>query len=66
MTQNQEKHLKKIKRLFAGMVEIKYHKGAVEHGGDLQDMSPSDLLNNAILECIDQFTYLITLREKMK
>ncbi len=65
MTFEQDQHLTKIQTEFSRMVFWKYRQGAKEHGGNLIDMTPLQLLDNAIDECIDQFTYLITLRDKL-
>lgn len=46
-------------------VEDKYKKGVEEHGGNLWEMNIFDLLDNAISETIDQYTYLVTLRNKL-
>ncbi len=64
MTAEQERHLQDIKNEFNLLVDSKYRAGAAEHGGDLQQMSVVDLLDNAIKEAIDQVTYLLTLRKK--
>lgn len=65
MTVEQEQHLQKIKRTFGSMVEVKYRKGQAEHGGNLFDMTPIQLIDAALDEAIDQVTYLKTLRDKL-
>ena len=65
MTNKQENHLLRIKHSFLDAVELKYRKGALEHGGDLQDMDSLALVRNAMEECVDQWTYLKTLEEKL-
>ncbi len=65
MTKQQELHLLSIKRKFDIEVDNKYRKGVKEHGGNLWEMNELDLLDSAIEETIDQYTYLITLRGKM-
>lgn len=62
MTPNQEKHLQTIKDQFTRDVELKYRKGAKEHGNDLMDSDPLKLVDMAIEEAIDQYVYLSTLR----
>ena len=64
MTPEQEKHLQKIKDQFAELVDSKYRKGQISHGGDL--WAKSGLLDMAIEEAIDQVTYLVTLKEQSK
>ena len=66
MTKEQEIHLANIKILFSMLVDTKYRRGQKEHGGNLIDVPLLNLINNAIDECIDQFTYLVTLREKLR
>jgi hypothetical protein len=65
MTSEQEKHLKSIKSGFDSIVDGKYRRGQAEHGGDLWDMSPMDLLNASLDEAIDQIVYLLTLKQKL-
>jgi len=65
MTPDQERDLQTIKDEFVRAVDSKYRKGQAEHGGDLYSMNTFRLLNEAILESIDLFVYLTTLRRKM-
>lgn len=65
MTTQQEHQLRKIKREFRRRVDRKYRAGVSEHGGYLGDLSELKLLDNAMAEAIDQFTYLYALREKL-
>ena len=67
MTDHQEQHLAHIKATFASMVDPKYRVGAVEHreDGTLWEMTPRQLVVEALAECVDQFTYLSTLLDKM-
>ena len=62
----QQQHLAEIITELVELLTEKYTKGADEHGGDLIDMSVEDLLDNAIMENIDQITYLLTLKQKIK
>jgi len=62
MNESQEHHLKRIKDAFDGWCDSKYRAGAFEHGGDLQELSPLELIDAAIDEAIDSFTYLFTIR----
>lgn len=66
MTPAQEAHLQAIKSEFARDVDIKYRNGAAEHGGHLEQMHPDDLLDEAIAEAVDLYTYLVTLRQKRR
>lgn len=66
MTPEQEQHLHQIKQTFDIWADRKYRAGQKEHGGNLFDMSHEQLLDNAIDECIDQFIYLVSVREKVK
>jgi len=65
MTPGQEKHLQEIKNKFIELVDVKYRKGQEEHGGNLFDVYPVQLLDNAIDEAIDQVVYLLTLRRSL-
>lgn len=65
MTNNQESHLLKIKQDFISLVDDKYRKGAEKHGGDLMSYTKLQLIDAAIEECIDQFVYLSSLRDKI-
>lgn len=62
----QEEHLLEIKRSFVKLVDDKYRKGQEEHGGNLFDLTSLELINAAIEEAIDQFVYLLTLKEKIR
>ena len=65
MTPEQKAHLSYILSQALNRIDVKYHKGAKEHGGVLSDMSKEDLLDNAIDEAVDQLTYLLTLKQKL-
>jgi hypothetical protein len=64
MTKNQEAHLQRVKDSFCQAADIKYRKGAAEHGGDLLDAPAATILDFAIEEAIDQVIYLLSLKEK--
>ena len=66
MTEDQEKHLAEIQNAFYKYCDAKYRKGQEEHGGDLFEKTPLDLLNMAIDEAVDQVVYLFTLRQKLR
>ncbi len=65
MTDQQEQHLAHIKAAFEATVDTKYRGGVREHGGNLWEMTPRDLVLNALAEAVDQVTYLCTLLDKM-
>ncbi len=65
MTQLQEEHLSQLKKDFQYLVDAKYRKGAAEHGGDLQDMSTTWLVDEILNECIDLYVYVRTLKLKL-
>ena len=65
MTPEQEQHLHTIKETFDIWVDRKYRAGQKEHGGNLFDLSFESLLDNAIDECVDQFVYLLTIRQSL-
>lgn len=62
LTASQESHLDGIKDRFCRQVDEKYRAGAAEHGGNLWDKTPLQLIDEAIQETIDQYTFLHTLR----
>ena len=66
MTINQEQHLKEILASAAIMIETKYRKGQQAHGGNLFDLSPSQLIDEAINEAIDQLVYLLTAKANLQ
>lgn len=65
MTQEQMAHMEGISTKFALLMSKKYKKGVEEHGGNLWEMPPMDLLDNAIDEAIDQVVYLLTLKRQL-
>lgn len=65
MTPDQELHLKSILHTFAIQADAKYRAGQVEHGGNLWDLPVMQLIDNAIDEAVDQFVYLVTIRNKV-
>ncbi len=69
MTDNQEKHLARVKNRFCLLVDAKYRRGAEEHadehGGELLNAPSVYILELAIEEAIDQVVYLLSLREKL-
>lgn len=66
LTDQQVDHANFIAEQFVERMQRKYEKGALEHGGNLWDMEPELLLDNAIDEAIDQVVYLITLQAHLK
>lgn len=60
-----EAHLKELIGTFTVLVSNKYRRGAIEHGGDIRNYRSLELVDMALDECIDQFTYLATLRQKL-
>lgn len=65
MSDAQENHLDEIKTKFRILVDAKYRKGQLEHGGDLFEKDGVKLLDCAIDEVIDLVVYLFTLRAKI-
>lgn len=65
MIDEQEDHLLNIKRTFDILVDNKYRRGQLEHGGNLWLNSEEHLLDCAIDEAIDQVVYLFTLKDKL-
>ena len=65
MTDEQEANLAEIKADFNKEVSLKYAKGALEHGGNIWDLTQLQLINNAMDEAVDQYVYLHTERKKI-
>jgi hypothetical protein len=65
MTNQQETHLQEIKDQFARDVDVKYRGGVREHGGNLWEMTPLQLLDEAMQEAVDQYTYLFEARRQL-
>lgn len=66
LTDGQREHVEEIAREFVHEMTEKYIAGQREHGGNLYDMSVGGLLDEAIKEAIDQVTYLLTIRRKLR
>jgi hypothetical protein len=64
MTPSQSNHLEDLIDKISRLTRPKYARGAIEHGGDIRDLSKEELLDNAIDEAIDQLVYLLTLKSK--
>ena len=65
MTNEQQLHMAKLMNAAALQIFERYQQGARQHSDLLSDKSELELLDDAIEECVDQFTYLMTLRWKM-
>lgn len=66
MDQAQEQHLDSVVNELRELVTTKYRRGQAEHGGNLWDNPPTEILDCAIDEAIDQVVYLLTLRKQLK
>lgn len=66
MTPEQEAHLQGILDTFVSRCPTKYRAGQAEHGGNLWDLSILQLIDNTIEESVDQFVYLVTVRDKVR
>lgn len=64
-TQAQRYHALSITDRFKKKTLLKYKNGAIEHGGNIWDISIPDLLTNLEEELIDAYVYLETIREKL-
>jgi hypothetical protein len=65
MSPQQEEHLKEIVTVTKALIESKYREGQKKHGGNLFDLTASELIDEAIMECVDQMTYLLTAKSKL-
>lgn len=64
MTPEHEEHLYRIERLLGNRLAHKYRRGVEEHGGRMwEKYSTLQLVDMALDECVDQLTYLVTLRD---
>ena len=66
MTPRAEKHLDRILRETSLDLQLKYTRGNWEHGDNLLDMTPLQLVDEAIAEAMDQVVYLRTLKQKLE
>lgn len=66
MTDDQKLHAAKIGDETERRVILKYAKGVAEHGGNIWEMSPLQLLEEAINEVTDLSVYLLTLKEQLE
>jgi len=57
-----EKHLSELKQAFHTMIDDKYYRGQIEHSGSL--WYKSGLLDMAVEESLDLFTYQFTLQQQ--
>jgi len=65
MTDDQKAHAAQLGDEAERRLLLKYAKGAAEHGGNIWELSPAVLLDEAINEAIDQVVYLLTLKEQL-
>lgn len=66
MTPRAEEHLQRIITETTQDLRDKYRKGNAEHGDDLLDMPPLQLVEEALAEALDQVAYLRTLKMKLE
>jgi hypothetical protein len=62
----QEDHIRVLQEVFQEAIDRKYRAGVAEHPGFIWNKTETDLLDEAIDENIDQFVYLLTLKQKFK
>lgn len=65
MTPQQEQHLQAVVKAAAELIETKYRIGQEKHGGNLFELSSSQLLDEALMEVTDLFVYLLTVKQKI-
>ncbi len=66
MTPQQEQHLQEVLKAASSLIETKYRAGQAQHGGDLFTKTPSELIDEAILEAVDQIVYLLTAKNNLQ
>lgn len=64
MTPEHEKHLQSIKDSFLKDVDLKYRKGAKEHGGKL--WKKKNIIDMLMEECVDFYVYGATLKQQLE
>ena len=65
MTASQEHHLASLKLAFSREFDAKYRNGQREHGGNLFEMTPLDLIRNLKQEALDLWAYACTLEDQL-
>lgn len=65
MSPEQEAHLKEVLAVSHLLINDKYRHGQKAHGGNLFDLSASQLIDEAINEAVDQLVYLLTAKERI-
>lgn len=63
LTVEQQEHIQSLAKAWIQCMKMKYKNGVREHGGNLWDRSDDYLLDQALMENIDQFVYLYTLKQ---
>lgn len=66
MTEEHKAHAAQLADEVERRLIRKYTKGQEEHGGNLWEVPPLQLLEEAINEAIDQAVYLLTLRQQLE
>jgi len=59
MNDAQEEELRYLIDQHGKLLDNKYRAGAAKHKGDLADMMPLELLENALDENLDQYVYIM-------
>lgn len=65
LSDEQNQHINRLTDEFVSRAFHKYSAGAEEHKGNLWEKDELWLIDQAIDEAIDQFVYLVTLKEKI-
>lgn len=65
MTDEQAKHCESIIARLAELMRTKYAAGAAEHAGNLFDLAPVRLVDEALAEIADLGAYLLTLKDQL-
>lgn len=64
ITEAHSEHLTGIQTKFNSLLQTKYTKGVIEHGGNL--WQKKNLIDMAIDEAVDQVVYLLTLKQQIE
>ena len=65
LTEIQERDLERIQATARKLIDLKYRRGAEEHGTILSSLSVHRILDEAIDEAVDLVVYLLHMREKL-
>lgn len=66
MTKKQNEHLDQVVKAASALIRAKYKAGQKKHSGNLFELTPEALIDEAIMEAIDQLVYLLTAKSNLE